>query len=272
VELVDEETVFVENIVLTTDTAVINSRMDSIFLQADIFPDTASQQTVLWQLTDGSDIASITQDGWLIANGEGNGTATVRVSAIDGSGVYQDIEVEISNQLLAESINVTASAGLIDTVGGSIQFYATILPEGIFNNELIWEIISGEAIAEITQDGLLTANGTGDGDVTIRVSTTDGSEVYREITIPVTNQLTSVQSLHKRVRVWSSGIIIHYILPDVYEGERILLYSLQGKHLQSEILQQGSGSFRVRTGTSGLYVVLVETKTEIKSFVVPIYE
>lgn len=66
-------------------------------LSASILPVDASIQTVTWSITNGTGSGSISVGGLVTAITDG--TVTARATAQDGSGVYDDFEITISNQV-----------------------------------------------------------------------------------------------------------------------------------------------------------------------------
>jgi len=179
----------VDSIILNPADDSITSRLDSLYISANVMPADASQPKLFWEITSGGSLASITQEGWLKAKGTGNGEVTVRVSATDGSGVTNDTLIILVNQVWVTSIDLSDNPGLIDEPEGTLQLTAIVEPEDAFNKTLSWEIILGGEIADITTEGLLQANGTADGTVEVRATTTDGSGVSATTTIRVTNQV-----------------------------------------------------------------------------------
>ena len=91
-----------------------------------------------------------------------------------------------------ESIAVLGAAGrdYIDVKGGTLQLAASVAPANASNRTVTWSVTSGAAGATISSSGLLTA--VADGAVTVRATANDGSGVYGEKVITVTNQSGSV--------------------------------------------------------------------------------
>ncbi len=179
----------IDSLALHPANPAITTRLDSVRILAEIFPAGATDRALFWQIVENSQVAGITQDGILFAKGTADGEVTVRATATDGSGTYADTLIAVINQVLASSITLTASRTLIDIPGDSVQISFAVLPENAFNKAVHWEIVNGGDIATIDQEGWLRAGGNGDGDVIVRASATDGSGVYKEITIKLTNQV-----------------------------------------------------------------------------------
>lgn len=71
--------------------------------------------------------------------------------------------------------------------GGDCRFHltATMLPTNASLSGVKWSIVSGDDIAHLSADGVLTHKSLGDGDVVVRAEATDGSGIYGEKTICV---------------------------------------------------------------------------------------
>ena len=71
--------------------------------------------------------------------------------------------------------------------GGDCRFHltATMLPTNASLSDVRWSIVSGDDIAHLSADGVLTHKSLGDGDVVVRAEATDGSGIYGEKTIRV---------------------------------------------------------------------------------------
>ncbi len=79
-------------------TIQINENKASEQLSVIITPENASNKNVEWSIISGGELATIDEDGLLTAAGNGDGTVTVRATALDGSLVYGQADVLISGQ------------------------------------------------------------------------------------------------------------------------------------------------------------------------------
>lgn len=71
--------------------------------------------------------------------------------------------------------------------GGDCRFHltATMLPTNASLSGVRWSIVSGDNIAHLSSDGVLTSKSFDWGDVVVRAEATDGSGIYGEKTISV---------------------------------------------------------------------------------------
>lgn len=73
----------------------------SLQMIAEVLPEDATNQAVIWSVTNGTAYAFINNDGLLTATGTpiGNGTVWVKATAADGTGIADSVEITISNQV-----------------------------------------------------------------------------------------------------------------------------------------------------------------------------
>jgi uncharacterized protein YjdB len=157
-------------------------------LSATVLPANATNKTVTWTITSGTDKASISSTGLVTALGYG--TAIARATANDGSGFYGTLIIPISNLVIPVStITVTGEGNIssIITNNGSLQLSETVLPSDATNKTVTWSITSGTDKASISSAGLVTA--LANGTAVARATAIDGSGVYGTLTITISNQV-----------------------------------------------------------------------------------
>ncbi len=88
------------------------------------------------------------------------------------------------------SIHTPNDTKTIDVNKGTLQCSATVLPDNATNKTVSWELNSGNLVASIDQNGLLTASGgpTGNGTVWVKATAIDGSGVADSVEITISNQ------------------------------------------------------------------------------------
>ncbi|MCD4698362.1 MAG: T9SS type A sorting domain-containing protein [Bacteroidales bacterium] len=134
--------ILVEEITVSSEggATTIEENYGVLQFYAEVFPENASIPFVSWSVdSDGVD-ASINQDGLLQASGNdnGNGTVWVKADAMDGSGIVDSMQVEISGQgteftvlLVNDNANGTDRYLVIDTslnnLGYIYNIYNTIV-------------------------------------------------------------------------------------------------------------------------------------------------
>lgn len=101
----------------------------------------------------------------------------------------------------------------------ALQLYSIVLPAYTTISRVAWSIVEGEEMASIDSRGLLTAYG-GNGNVTVKATTLDGSGLSAELTIPVamTAILKGDVNLDKAVDAADVTQTLNFILGKEPEG------------------------------------------------------
>ncbi len=135
-------------------------------LRAAVYPSNATDKTVKWTSSNSS-IATVDQNGVVTAIKPGS--CYIRATA----GSYtSSCKVTVKAKVVTVSyINMVTTSSKY-YVGDSIQLYAYAVPSNATNPKLKWST-SDSRIATVSQDGVV--KGISKGTVTIKVSSTDGS-------------------------------------------------------------------------------------------------
>lgn len=120
-------------------------------------------------------------------------TALFLLISVEGQILrYSNYTTPTPPTVLVESISVwgTGGATTISTNGGTLQMLKKTLPTNAADTSVTWSRTNGTGTANISAGGLLTAltNGT----VTARATANDGSAVYGEEVITISNQSTNL--------------------------------------------------------------------------------
>ncbi|WP_116788844.1 Ig-like domain-containing protein [Flavobacterium psychrotrophum] len=171
--------------------ATITTDGGTLQLTAAVTPAT---ETVTWTIAEGSEFATISATGLVTALA--NGAVTVRATLTSDTTIYDDIEVVISNQVIAVTAVDVAVAddapATITTDGGTLQLVATVTPDDASNADVTWAISAGSDFATISEDGLIRA--LANGTITVTVTTEDGS-FTDTIDVVITGQVVVVTSI-----------------------------------------------------------------------------
>lgn len=84
------------------DFAIDGRQVDAIQLMATVYPLEATMRKVDWMVVEGADIVSVNSRGLVSAISDG--TAVVRATATDGSGVYAEITISVNNFTSIEDV------------------------------------------------------------------------------------------------------------------------------------------------------------------------
>jgi uncharacterized protein YjdB len=172
--------------------ASITTDGGTLQLAATVSP--ASAGAVTWSIASGSQYATVSASGLVTATA--NGIVTVRATLNSDTTIYDEIAVNITNQVTAVTgVTVTTEGNVpatITTNGGTLQLLASVAPANATNDDVTWAITAGSAYASLSSDGLVTA--TANGTVTVTVTTVDGS-FTDTIDIVITGQAVAVTGI-----------------------------------------------------------------------------
>jgi len=96
-------------------------------LYTNVEPDNASDTTKTWSVINGTGSATIAQTG--IVTAVSDGTVTIRATANDASGVYDDYQITISNQSEPEPEPEVQQHGIIRYNGKVIKYNGKIVKQ-----------------------------------------------------------------------------------------------------------------------------------------------
>lgn len=183
------------NICAMEKTIALNESQTSLHLYAEILPAMATYKRASWKIVSGADLATIDDNGLLVANTDGkNGTLRVRATAIDGSGIYAEKDIVVSGmfkEILTESITLNSISGGTTLTRNNTQVIveATVTPTDITNPSLTWELLSGTDKVTISPNEntctVVLLETASDGEVLLSATAQDGSGVYATISLNV---------------------------------------------------------------------------------------
>lgn len=141
----------------------------STTLVAKVKTNAASNPKLKWT-TSSSRIVTVTQKGEI--TGKALGTATITVTATDGSGEKDTIQIRVVRNATSISLNRTA---VTTVVGRNFTLKATVKPTTATFKTVTWKS-SDESIAIVDSSGKVTALKA--GNITIKASAKDNSGKY----------------------------------------------------------------------------------------------
>ena len=127
-----------------------------------------------------------------IPNSHPNTAANQYVGPIFSQAI---VEAFVSNPVPVTNTKVTGAGGVTTIMinNGTLQLSTEVSPSNAINKTVTWSITSGTGLASIDSTGLLYANAN--GVVTIRATAKDGTNIYDEFTVTITNQnITNVNN------------------------------------------------------------------------------
>ena len=160
---------------------------DSFTLTATLSPENATNRNVIWKLVSG-DAISLSNTGVIQAKNVGE--ALVRAEAADGSGITAECKVVVKPRLVqAISLNATQKNLII---GDSFTLTATLSPENATNRNVVWKLVSGDAIS-LSNTGVIQAKKV--GEALVRAEAADDSGITAECKVVVKPRLMQAISL-----------------------------------------------------------------------------
>ena len=161
---------------------------DSFTLTATLSPENATNRNVIWKLVSGNAI-SLSNTGVIQAKKVGE--ALVRAEAADGSGTTAECKVVVKPRLV-QSISLNATQTHL-VVGDSFTLTATAMPENATNHNVVWKLVSGDAIS-LSNTGVIQAKKV--GEALVRAEAADGSGVSATCKVVVKPRLVQAISLN----------------------------------------------------------------------------
>jgi len=146
-------------------------------MEATVSPANASNQTVVWSVTNQTGSATIDPNTGLLTGGSA-GTVEVCATATDGSGVSGCTTITVLTAVVTvSSISVQGQGGQSNlTLGNNLQMVATVNPANATNSSVSWSVNNQTGTASIDPlTGLLSA--TAEGTVEVCATANDGSGV-----------------------------------------------------------------------------------------------
>lgn len=153
-------------------------------------PENASIQAVTWASSN-EKVAMVDANG--VVTGLAKGTATIKATALDGSGKAASFAVTVKQQ--PESITLSDTS-LIINVGSAKNLKATVSPNTTNNKKVVWSS-SDESVAKVNKAGRVTPVSV--GTCTITCQSEDYPGVSASATVKVNQLATKVAFAEDRV-------------------------------------------------------------------------
>ena len=174
---VTNSTVFVSSIELNR-TSISLEKGKSFSLSATVCPENATNRTLIWSSSN-ENIATV-NGGVIYARAKGS--ATISVSASDGSGKTASCTVYVNENVWVSSVTINPVSKTM-AIGESAYLSAVILPENATNKCLFWASSDTSIVSVNWNSGLVIARGV--GTATIYAAAQDGSRQKGSCSITV---------------------------------------------------------------------------------------
>ena len=156
-----------------SETNVVMITGDTKNLTYSISPSSASGNSVHWSSSNNS-VASVSNDGKIVANSSGTCTITVSVDGVKASSTITVIDPVYVNSINLSETKVTL------TKGNGKRLSYTINPSNATNKDLTWTS-SDNSVVSVDQNGNIKANSKGKAIISVKAST--GSEASCEVDV-----------------------------------------------------------------------------------------
>ena len=252
------------NVLAIEKELVLTPSQPTLHLQAEILPAMADIRTVNWQILEGSELASLTQNGVLTAQGKENGEIVVCATTVDGTDIEARVTVVKKDfGILPQSVTVTTVEGTtqLTPLTGRLHLQASVQPANA-SQLVAWSVVQGAGLATLDEDGVLTPTETGNGDIVVRATSLEDASVYGELALHkegfsgdgVEGVNAGQMSVHRvGDDLWIEG------LPE--DGEcGLSIVDPSGRVLSTEYRREGrSGRISLARLASGTYLLQVVT-------------
>ena len=196
---------------------------DSFTLTATLSPENATNRNVIWKLVSG-DAISLSNTGVIQAKKVGE--ALVRAEAADGSGVSAECKVVVKPRL-GQSISLNATQKEL-IIGDSFTLTATLSPENATNHNVVWKLVSGDAIS-LSNTGVIQAKKV--GEALVRAEAADGSGVSAECKVvvkPRLGQSISLNATQKELIIGDSFTLTATLSPENTTNRNVIWKLVSG--------------------------------------------
>lgn len=252
------------NVLAIEKELVLTPSQPTLHLQAEILPAMADIRTVNWQILEGGELASLTQNGVLTARGKENGEIVVCATTVDGTDIEARVTVVKKDfGILPQSVTVTTVEGTtqLTPLTGRLHLQASVQPANA-SQLVAWSVVQGTGLATLDEDGVLTPTETGNGDIVVRATSLEDTSVYGELTLHKEgfsgDGVEGVNAGQMSVRRVGDDLWIEGLPEDSECGLSIVDPS--GRVLSTEYRREGrSGRISLARLASGTYLLQVVT-------------
>ncbi len=192
-----------------TDSTITMAAGDTKTIDLSVSPSSTS----LSYTSLNTSVATVSSSGKVSAVAAG--TASILISAADGSGAYATLTVKVTgSSTYVTSIvpgNTVAMVGLNDTY----QIETEVLPSTAKNKELSY-VSSNTSVASVDASGLVTGKSVGEANITILA--TDGTGVSTTVSVEVVKKsITYVESISVKESVLTMRMGTTYTIDETVE-------------------------------------------------------
>lgn len=164
------------------------------------------------------------------------------------------INVVVQPQSIA--IKTPDDVETINTLDGTLQLTAEFSPAGTTDKSVVWSIEEGQAFAELSSDGLLTA--IDDGAVKVRATSQASPSIFGEKVIEITNQnITSVEEEENVITFYPNPVRNILQVNATAKISMLEFISIDGKSILVVHVPPGENQFDVTQLSAGVYIMKI---------------
>ncbi len=177
--------IYVSSVEVILDTYIINGKGVNGMATAVVFPDNASNPSVIWSSSDPF-VATIDENGVITSNN--SGTCLIIATSSENSSILGEATLHVITEIPAESIILSHQEVVIEA-GSYINITAQVLPADATNQNLSWSS-DNTSVAVVSQDGTIYA--ISPGHCSITVYTTYNPSINSSLGVTVTSPYVPV--------------------------------------------------------------------------------
>ena len=245
-------------------TSTISTDNGNLQLTTTVLPTNATNQTIIWSITNTTGTAVISSSGLVTA--ETDGIVVAKATAADGSGLSGTLSITISNQvILVENIIISTESGIniIPEIKSTLQLNAQVSPTIATVKTVNWSVENITGQATISPAGLVTA--IDEGTVTVTATANDGTGINGTIEIAIKSKKN--EPLYAIIL----GSEIRISLDEIYSGSKVSLYDLYGRLISSQPAKDTICTFEASAFKPGIYIIVLSNSVILRvgKFVLP---
>ncbi|MDR2918229.1 MAG: Ig-like domain-containing protein [Tannerella sp.] len=230
---------------------------DSEYLEAVIYPRTASNKKVSWSSSD-IDVVTINQSGYMKALKLGTAIITV-TSSEDRSITSQCIVMVVKDGEIIKMTDVQVNKStVIMSKNGTEILYTRTLPYNATNKSLIWGS-NNTNIATVDQTGAVYGHNLGETTVIVRAA--ENSEIFSEVKVIVIDERhlsnSNILVESNALKLYPNPVKDELYIEGTKESDNIYIYSTSGQLVFETRAQDGVTCISVVNYKEGMYVVKI---------------
>ncbi|MDX2195923.1 MAG: Ig-like domain-containing protein [Cytophagales bacterium] len=188
----------ISGVTITNVNPMITIQNGTLQMTNNTTPPCASNPAVTWSVSPSVTCADATISGsGMLQSKGGNGVVTVICTSVANGSAIDRKTVSISGQSLQVSaVNITNSTPAINSMGGSLQMTASVLPTCATNTGIVWTLLPSNNCASgtISGTGMLQSAG-GNGTITV-VGTSAANSAIKDVKeVAVSSQSIAVTNV-----------------------------------------------------------------------------